>query len=78
MAERVVPSGISVRREPNAPDAVLVVTGAGSVALALSPHFDDADRDCEWIMDLERRDRAAASVISARSSPSPRRQRHPE
>jgi hypothetical protein len=46
MAERVVQSGISVRWEPNAPDAVLVVTGAGSAALALSPHFDDADRDC--------------------------------
>jgi len=37
MTERVVPSLAGIRWEPNAPAAVLIVTGDGMAALALRP-----------------------------------------
>jgi hypothetical protein len=46
MAERVVPWEAGFRWEPNAPEAVLVVSDVGRSALALNAHFDDADQDC--------------------------------
>ena len=46
MTERVVPSLVGVRWEPNSPAAALIVTDAGVTALALNPHPDDTDHDC--------------------------------
>lgn len=44
MTERVVPIDLDVRWEPNAPEAVLVVTDLGVARLTLEPHPDDPDR----------------------------------
>jgi hypothetical protein len=46
MTERVVPWIASVRWEPNAPAAVLIVTDAGLAALALRPHPADTGHTC--------------------------------
>jgi hypothetical protein len=44
MGERVVESGIRIRWEPNAPDAVMVSDDSGRAALALRAHPDDVDQ----------------------------------
>jgi hypothetical protein len=44
MGERVVESGIRIRWEPNAPDAVMVSDDSGRTALALRAHRDDSDQ----------------------------------
>jgi hypothetical protein len=46
LTERVVPSLAGIRREPDSPGAVLIVTDDRRAALALSPHPDDTGDNC--------------------------------
>jgi hypothetical protein len=44
MADRVVRSGMNVRWEPNAPDAVMVSDDSGRTVLAVRSHPEDTDQ----------------------------------